>query len=191
MKLVADSKQLAGTISTYQKLTIMLQIALQIDTIKTAINDGEILWFHCTLTHHHGVYIYILSMCTCQNYSTLMNIEYLVSCLATMAYALQHAQYLLPFLSWVRKDVRASRILRVVRPITLPCITGCYGACNSESIAAMNMQFFALQCIALPFPEEAWQGYKILTYLLINVSNEVTYLHETAPFWTILTKGIQ
>ena len=39
---------------------------------------------------------------------------------------------------------------------------------------------------AVSFSEEAWQGDKILTYLLIKVSNEVTYLRETEPlglFW--------
>ena len=44
---------------------------------------------------------------------------------------------------------------------------------------------------SLPFPQEAWQGDKILTYLLIKVSNEVTYLHEIGPFRAILTRGIQ
>ena len=93
--------------------------------------------------------------------------------------------------------------LRVVRPITKPCITGCHGACNSESIAAMNTQFFfcitvymhkliySIKMIALPFPEEAWQGDKGLTYLLIKVSNEVTYHPETEPFRAILVRGIQ
>ena len=40
--------------------------------------------------------------------------------------------------------------------------------------------------IALPFSEEAWQGDKILIYLLIKLSKEVTYLRETGPFRTIL-----
>ena len=66
----------------------------------------------------------------------------------------------------------------------------------------MNMQFFciavhvhrliySLKIIALPFPEEAWQGNKILSYLLIKLSNEVIYLRETGPFRTILARGIQ
>ena len=81
-------------------------------------------------------------------------------------------------------------------------ITGCHGACNSESIAAMNMQFFcitvyvhrltySIKMINLPFPQEAWHGDKILTYLLIKVSNEVTYLRETGPSRAILARGIQ
>ena len=48
-------------------------------------------------------------------------------------------------------------------------------------IAAMNMQFFcitvyvhrliySIKMIALPFSEEAWQGDKYFTYLLIKVS---------------------
>ena len=45
--------------------------------------------------------------------------------------------------------------------------------------------------IALPFSEEVWQGDKYLTYLLIKVSNEVTYLREIGPFRAILARGIQ
>ena len=50
---------------------------------------------------------------------------------------------------------------------------------------------YSIKMIALPFPEEAWQGDKILTYLLIKVSNEVTYLSEKWPFRAILARGIQ
>ena len=35
---------------------------------------------------------------------------------------------------------------------------------------------YSIKMIALPFSEEAWQGDKILIYLFIEVSNEVTYL---------------
>ena len=33
---------------------------------------------------------------------------------------------------------------------------------------------YSIKMIAVPFSEETWQGDKILTYLLIKVSNEVT-----------------
>ena len=66
-------------------------------------------------------------------------------------------------------------------------ITLHHGACNSESIAARNTFFLALQCmcpdwytlIGVPFPQEAWQSDKIFTYLLIKVSNESpTFIKE-------------
>ena len=41
---------------------------------------------------------------------------------------------------------------------------------------------YSIKMIALPFSEEAWQGDKILIYLFIEVSNEVTYLRETGSF---------
>ena len=58
----------------------------------------------------------------------------------------------------------------------------------------MNTQFFcitvyvdrliySIKMIALPFSEEAQQGNKCLTYLLIKVSNEVACLCETGLFW--------
>jgi len=50
---------------------------------------------------------------------------------------------------------------------------------------------YSIRMIALPFPEEAWQGDKIWIYLLIKLSNEVTYLREKGPFRTILARGIQ
>ena len=49
---------------------------------------------------------------------------------------------------------------------------------------------YSIKMIALPFPEEAWQGDKILIYLLIEVSNEVTYLSEKGPFRAILARGM-
>ena len=48
---------------------------------------------------------------------------------------------------------------------------------------------YSIKMIALLFSEEAWQGDKILIYLLIKVSNEVTtYLRETGPFRAILVR---
>ena len=50
---------------------------------------------------------------------------------------------------------------------------------------------YSIKMIAVPFSEETWQGDKILTYLLIKVSNEVIYLRETGPFRAVLVRGIQ
>ena len=50
---------------------------------------------------------------------------------------------------------------------------------------------YSIKMIAVPFSEETWQGDKILTYLLIKVSNEVIYLRETRPFRAVLVRGIQ
>ena len=68
----------------------------------------------------------------------------------------------------------------------------------TQSIAPMNTQFFTVcaqsdllhknEMIALPFPQEAWQGDKIFDLFL---SNEVPYLHETGPSRAILARGIQ
>ena len=40
-------------------------------------------------------------------------------------------------LSFASSLLKQSDLLRVVRPITQPCIIGCHGACNLESIAAI------------------------------------------------------
>ena len=45
------------------------------------------------------------------------------------------------------------------------------------------------EMIALPFPQETWQDNKILTYLLIKVSNEITYFCETGLSKAILVRG--
>ena len=50
---------------------------------------------------------------------------------------------------------------------------------------------YSVKMISLPFPQEARQGNEILTHLLINVSNEVTYLCETGPSMAILARGIR
>ena len=51
---------------------------------------------------------------------------------------------------------------------------------------------YSIKMIAVPFSEETWQaGDKILTYLLIKVSNEAIYLRETGPFRAVLVRGIQ
>ena len=42
----------------------------------------------------------------------------------------------------------------------------------------MHRLIYSIKMIALPFPQEAWQGDKILTYLFVKVSNEVANLCE-------------